>query len=299
MKKNYTIITDSSCELDRDEREQYGIEYVNMHFTLDGVEYPADLDWVKLSAKDFYDAMRKGAKYKSAQVNEAQYLEAFRKEIEKGNDIISISCSGGLSASINISRAAREKLLKEFPDAKIYCIDGLSSGYAMGYLCKRAGEMKQKGATVDEVAKWVEDNKKRSNQEGTVDKLTYLKNAGRVSAAAAFFGGILSVKPIIVCDSVGHNIAKEKVKGRKAALARIAELCVEEIDTNEMTEVRVNHADCLEEAQMVVDMIKAKLGDKVTYRIGWLGPIVGGSSGPGTVSAYAFGKDKRAENDVQ
>ena len=295
--KDYVIISDSTCELDKDERQRYGIEYLNMHFTLDGVEYPADLDWKMISAKDFYTAMRNGAKYKSAQVNEAQYLEGFLKILESGKDILSISCSSALSASVNFSRTAKEKLLKKFPDAKIYCIDALSSGYAMGLLCLKAGEMKRKGASIDAVAEWVEANKKRSNQEGAVDKLIYLKQAGRVSATAAFFGGLLNVKPIVVCDSLGRNVAVEKVKGRHASLVRVAEKIADEIDVKECKEVRVNHADCLEDAETLVALIKEKLGDKVTYRIGNLGPIVGGSSGPGTVVGYAFGKNMRAQND--
>lgn len=297
--RDYVILTDSSCELEHDEREKFGIEYVSMHFTLDGEEYPADLDWKKLSAKDFYAAIREGKKYKSAQVNESQYVEAFTSVLSQGKDVLSISCSGGLSASINVSRSAREKVLKDFPEGKIICIDGLSAGYGLGLLCLKASELKRGGATIDEAAEWVENNKKRANQAGTVEKLTYLKQAGRVSAAAAFFGGILSVKPIVVSDSLGRNVASEKVKGRKASLERIAEIFLEEVDIAECREVRVNHADAYEDAQTVINIIKDKLQDKVTYRIGDLGPIVGGSSGPGTVVVYAFGKDVRAKYDAK
>ena len=63
--------------------------------------------------------------------------------------------------------------------------------------------LRQEGKTLEETADWVENNKKFINQEGSVDKLSYLKQAGRVSAAAAFFGGLLNIKPMIISDVHG------------------------------------------------------------------------------------------------
>ena len=292
--KKFAIVSDSCCDLAKSLREKYDIDYILMHFTIDGEEYPADLDWEKLSIKEFYDSFRQNKKYKTAQVSEAQYEERFRYYLDRGYDVLSISCSSGLSSSVKTSYIARDRLQKEYPDSKIICIDPLISGYGLGMICIIASRMRAEGKTIDEIADWIETNKKRFNQEGAVESLTYLKRAGRVSAVSAFFGGILSVKPIIVADELGRNVAIEKVKGRKASLIRLAERIADEIEVDECNEVYVAHADCPEAAEEVKGYLKEKINDeRVEYFVSDLGPIVGGSSGPGTIIVYCFGKDTR------
>ena len=106
----------------------------------------------------------------------------------------------------------------------------------------------------------------------------------------------MSVKPIIVADALGRNVALEKVKGKKASLMRIAERIAAEIEVDENDEVFVGHADCPETGEELVGYLKEKINDdRVIYHLDDLGPIVGGSSGPGTVAAYCFGKDVRAQ----
>ena len=294
----FVIISDSTCDLKKELREKYDVDYIPMYFTLDGIEYPADLDWQKISIKDFYDAFREGKKYKSTQISEMQYEEKFRYYLEKGYDILSISCSSGLSSSVKTSYIARDRLKKEFPESKIICIDPLISGLGQGLICIKASRMRAEGKTIDEVADWIEKNKMRFNQEATVESLVYLKRAGRVSAVSAFFGGLLSVKPIIVADALGRNVAVEKVKGRKNSLIRIAEKIADEIEVDECNEVLVSHADCPEAAEELTGYLKERIADKrVEYYFENIGPIVGGSSGPGTVIAYCFGKDTRVEGD--
>ena len=298
--RKFVIVSDSSCELSKELRDKYDIDYLFMHFSLDGVEYPADLDWEKLSNKDFYQAFRDKKTYKTAQVSEIQYEQKFGEYLEKGCDILSISCSSGLSSSVKASIIAREKLLKIHPEAKISCIDGLTAGYSLGMICIKAAQLREEGKTIEEITEWIEANKRRFNQEGTAESLVYLKRAGRISAFSAFFGGILSVKPIIVSDALGRNFALEKTKGRKASLIRIAERIADEVDLAESNVVYIAHADCPNDAEELKGYIEEKINDdRLRIYMGILGPIVGGSSGPGTIAAYCFGKDVRVSPDVK
>ena len=90
---NYVIITESSCDLDAQFREPYGIRAVKMHYYLDDVAYDSDLDWKAISPEEFYGAMRNGAKVRSAQVNVEEYKAAFKEILDEGCDVLSISCS--------------------------------------------------------------------------------------------------------------------------------------------------------------------------------------------------------------
>ena len=289
--KKYVIITDTGSDLERSFRKKYGIEYVSMHFSCEGKDYEADMDWQQISAKDFYNGMREGKRFISAQVNVAAYKTAFKKFLDEGYDILSVSTSSGLSASVNASYVARDELLQEYPDAKIICVDALRACYALGLLVIRAAELREEGKTIEETAAWLNENKLTVNMIGSVDKLTYLKQAGRVSAASAFFGGLLNIKPIIVADALGKNFAAEKVKGRRTSFVRIAEMMKEAyVDGLPYQRVMISHADCYEEAEELKKIICDVLGKEIDVHIGYVGACVGSATGPGMIGVYFFGK---------
>ena len=171
--KDFIIITDSGCGLVKEEREKYGVECVNMYYCYDGMTIPASNDWEDLSAKDFYDLMRAGKRITTAQVTATSYTEAFEKAINDGKDVLYIGTPAVLSNGVNSSMLVRDSLLAKYPDAKIICIDAYTCCFGLGMICIKASEMRAEGKSIEETAKWVEENRTRFHQEGTVDKLEY------------------------------------------------------------------------------------------------------------------------------
>lgn len=287
---NYVILSDSACDLDSNFRTKYDVDYVPMSFVVDGKIYDANLDWKPFSAKEFYDLMRDGKRITTAQVNVETYKKAFKAYAEAGKDVLYIACSSNISASINSARTAREEILKDYPNAKIIIVDALRACYALGIIVLTASENRAKGMSIEDNAKWIEENKLTARMEGTVDTLKYLKQAGRVSAAAAFFGGLLTVKPIIVADALGRNFSVAKVKGRKNSIEYLAQSIKENIEDVPHQKVFISHADCIEDAEILKQAIFEKLGKEIDVHIGYVGPCVGASVGPGMISTYYFGK---------
>lgn len=290
--RKFVIVTDSCSDLDKELREKYEIDYIKMYVTCGEKEMEADLDWNEITPQEFYQGMREGVRVKTSQITAPRYAEAFEKYIQNGYDILSISCSSALSSSIHASEIAKEELLKKYPESKIVCVDSLNACLGLGLLCIRASELRAEGKTIEETAEWVLAHRKKMNQECTVDKLGYLKQAGRVSATSAFFGGLLSVKPIIVSDIHGNNAAEEKVKGRKNAILRLVERFKAKYEESDYQKIFVGHADCLEEALE----FKKLLGEVVPARaeeihLGNIGPIIGGTAGPGTLAVYFYGEE--------
>ena len=117
--KKFVIVTDSCSDLDKALRERYSIDYIPMHMTLDGKDYPADLDWGDFSFEEFYKLLREGKRFTTAQINVAEYRAAFEKYVNDGYDVLSISCSSALSASVKESYIVRDELMAKYPDAKI------------------------------------------------------------------------------------------------------------------------------------------------------------------------------------
>ncbi len=298
--KKYVIITDSCSDLSPALREKYDILYAPMHYVCDNQDYVASLDLTDEEWHAFYQRMRDGKILKTAQVTQNDFEILFEKAIAEGCDVLYIACSSGLSASVHASRIVRDELLKKYSEAKIVCVDSLSSSMGLGLLCITAAEMRAEGKSIEEVEAWLEAHKLEMNQEVTVEKLTYLKQAGRVSAASAFFGGLLNIKPIIISNVKGENQAVEKVKGRRTSLVRIAERMLAEYKEADWQKVYIVHADCKEDAAALEEEIVARLPQlKGKIQMAWIGPIVGISAGPGTLGVYFFGTEVTTTSDKE
>ncbi|MBE5741964.1 MAG: DegV family protein [Clostridiales bacterium] len=292
--KDYVILTDSCSDLDKADRAKYNIEYIKMHFTCEGLESEADLDWGKVSFADFYSVMRAGNRIVTSQVNALEYKKVFEEIVAKGYDILYLGCSSALSSSVKASYVARDEVMKNNPNAKIVCIDTLNACLGLGILCMVASEQRAKGKSIDEVATWIEKNKKFMHQEATVEKLTWLKMAGRVSATSAFFGGLLNIKPIIICDVNGANVAVEKVKGRKNSFEKIAQRFKENYADCEYQKLYIVHGDCEQDAIELKNEVEKVIPENlkgIEIQIRPLGPIIGASCGPGTLGLYYFGSE--------
>ena len=289
--EKFVIISDSCCDLTADLRKEYGVEYIPMSVACDKFTMPATLDWEKISAKEFYDVMRGGERVFTSQVTPEDYKACFEGYLKEGYDIISISCSSALSASIKASYVVRDELQKEFKDRKIYCVDSLISGGGLGLLCIYASRLRKEGKTVAEVYEAVESLKMKICQAGTVEELKYLKQAGRISAGKAFFGTLMGVKPLIVSNVKGENVSVEKARGRVKSIRLIFDSITSNYVGGEIKEVFISHADCVDDAETLKSMLKEKMPN-VEIIMGYLNPIMGASCGPNTLVAYCNGSQK-------
>ena len=293
--RKYVIVTDTCSDLDKVDREKYNIEYIKMHFAVNGEQYDADLDWQNLSFEDFYGIMRKGNRIITAQINTAEFLMQFEKFLTEGFDVLYIGCSSALSGSVKASLVARQELLQKYPDSKIICVDSLNASMGLGILCIVASKLREEGKSIEEVATWVEDNRRYVHQEATPEKLIWLKQAGRISASKAFIGGLLNVKPIIISDVNGANVSVEKVKGRTTSFERIAQRFKERFINYPHQMIYFVHGDCIEDVKDLAKEIEKVLPEEaknIQINIRRLGPTIGASCGPGMIGLYFFGTEE-------
>ena len=286
----FVIFGDSTCDLVKEQRERYGIEYFRMNYVLDGREYPASLDWESISSKEFYDAMRSGKRITTTQVPSESYEERFTECAKAGKDVIYIGCSSALSGSVNLAKVIAKGVEESYPGIKIFCIDALNSSFGQGIMLMWASDLRSQGKSAAETADFIEANKLRVSQCGTVGKLDYLRRAGRVTASSAFFGNVIGIKPIIISDALGQNLAIKKIKGAQAAKEEIASYQAEQIEDAADQTIYISHADDIESAEALAKVIKEKTGCRDIF-IGTIGPIVGASVGPGTIISYCVGKE--------
>ena len=293
---NYQIFTDSCSDLSTELRKQNNIEYVHMGLVVNGVEKIADLDWVDYSPEEFYGWLSAGKKIKTTQVSMNEFEKGFRPFLEKGVDVIYLGCSSALTGSLNMFNLVAQELRQEFPDRKIIGIDTLCASFTEGLLVLEGATKQKEGLTIDELALWVENNKFYFNQFATVDTLTYLKEAGRIKGAAAFFGNIIGIKPIFISDRKGNNFVIKKVKGTKASLNELFELVKNARDLTKSDKIYIGQGMAQERAEALKKRFKDELNIDAT--VIWIGPIVGTTCGPGVIATFCFGKEvTRFEGD--
>lgn len=291
----YAIVTDSASDLPKKYRDENHIDYAATMMAYEDGENkydgPASIDWEHVSVKEFYDILRRGIRIYTDQVTEKNYLDTFIPHLEKGEDILYVACSSGLSGSLNKARKlAEDDLKRRYPERKIIVVDTLRAGMAQGMIVMLANDLRKEGKTIEENAAILELEKRAYKEVGIPESLSYLRRAGRVSAPAAVFGNIIGLKPILVFDDKGSNLAVEKTIGKKKAFKRMAEMIRDDIVEPEKQTIYLMNADCSE--QDVKDFTEAILAEvKVKDIIAeTLGPVIGASSGPGTIIVNYKGK---------
>ena len=292
----YQIFTDSSCDLSTELRKANNIEYFYFGLVVDGVEYKADLDWQEYTQEEFYGWLSAGKKVKTTQVTMEEVLLKVRPYFEKGIDIIYIGCSSALTGSMNLFELAKQQLMEEFPDRKMIGVDSLAAACTLGMMVLDASKEQNKGLSIEELQQWVLDNRFFYNQFATVDTLTYLKAAGRIKGAAAFFGNIMGVKPIFISDRKGNNLTINKVKGTKASLNELFEDVKAAMVPGVTEEIFIGQGMAQDRAELLKKRVEDELHIKATVQ--WIGPIVGTTCGPGVIATFCKGKEvTRYEGD--
>ncbi len=294
----FAIITDSTSDLTPEIRKARNIDYARMMVSWTDVkdkkdhEIFASLDWEVYSQHEYFNLLRDGNRLITSQVTEQEFDRVFGIYLEKGMDILYVSCSSALSASVHLAeRLAKEKYSKKYPNQRVVCVDSLIACFGEGLVALAAADLRDQGKTIDETAAWLNEHKLEYNQIATVETLDYLKRAGRVKASKAFFGNIFGVKPMLISDAIGNNFAFEKQKGRRNALIRIATFVKENVINPEEQVCYVSQADASQEdVKLLVDKIKELVPQFKAIEIIPFGPIIGATTGPGTMGAFFRGK---------
>ena len=217
------LFTDTSANLPVSITKEYDIEVVPFSYTVNGreVPYSADTDF---NGRAFYEAMRAGADVKTSMVSMTDFCEAFEPWVEKGNAVIYVGMSGGISGTANAAKLAAEELLEQYPSAKIATIDTYAASLGEGMLVIEAAKMIERGDPFLKVVKSIELLRKNMCQFFTVDDLAYLRKGGRISGAAAVVGTMLNIKPMLRGDETGKIVACAKIRGFNKSMDTLANM---------------------------------------------------------------------------
>lgn len=288
----YTIITDSCCDLNPDIIQAYAqFEIVPMCYTIGGETKPQPIgDTAAVHA--YYERLRAGEMGTTAQVSPAQWQEVFLRHVKQGEQVLCLVFSSGLSGTCSSAFLARDMVKEEMPDAVVEVVDTLNASAGQGLMVCDALDNRDAGMSLEENAEWVRARVQNYASWFTVDDLNFLKRGGRCSPSAAFFGSMLSIKPVLHVDANGKLIARSKVRGRHQALRAMAQK-MGELEAAKDQRIFISHGDCEEDALLLKQRLVEMYGcdpDKIVISL--IGPVIGSHSGPGTVALFFRGKDR-------
>ncbi len=286
---SFVILTDTSANLPSAYLREHQIDVVPFTYYIKDKPYSC-LDTEGFDAKKFYKAMRLGADVKTSQINLFTYIHFFEPYLEKGEDILMICMSSGISGAYHCAEMAKIELKAKYPDRKIKLVDTLSASLGEGVFVIKAVEMRDEGKGLSEIFKTLQKEKKRMYQVFTVDDLMYLKKTGRVKGSVAIVGNMLHVKPLLKGNENGEIVNFAKTIGRKRAIEGLAQKYNQLVLEPEKQVVGIAHADCEEDAKLLEELLNKKKPPKEILTVMYE-PVTGSHVGPGTLALFFLGGD--------
>ena len=210
------ILVDSSSEFTSDELRQYNLSYVPISLIFNDCPYLIGID---ITTEEFYHRLLELKEYpKTAQPSPDAFLRIFRQAKQKGDTVIAILLSSGLSGTVQCAHIAKQ--MAEYDD--IHIIDSLSATYGVRILVDEAVRMRDNGYDAPQIVEAIEALKSRICIHAAVDTLEYLMRGGRVSRIEAAAGTVANIKPIITVNREGKVDVISKTIGRGRAINDIA-----------------------------------------------------------------------------
>ena len=282
---DYVIMTDSCCDMTAALAEELELSVLPLSLHMGDAVYRNWLDGREIGFHEFYAKIRSGQLATTSAVSVGDFAAEMRKILSAGKDILCINFSSALSATYQSAAIAAADLAEEFPDRKILVVDSLCASLGQGLLVYLCAQERRKGRSLEEVHTFAEETKGKVCHWFTVDDLNHLKRGGRISAATALFGTMLSIKPVMHVDDGGHLVPVSKARGRKSSLlALVDQMEATAIDPASQT-VFISHGDCEGDALFVAGEITRRFGTR-DIRLNYVGPVIGNHSGPGTLALF-------------
>ncbi|MBR2080992.1 MAG: DegV family EDD domain-containing protein, partial [Oscillospiraceae bacterium] len=264
---DYVLSCCSTVDLTAEHLASRNLSHICFHFQLDGTSYPDDLG-KSVPFETFYRKMTEGAETSTSQINIAEYLDYFEGFLKEGKDVLHITFSSGLSGSYLSARSAADIARERYPERKLFVVDSLAASSGYGLLMDKVADLRDEGLGIEELAKWVEENRLRLHHWFFSTDLTFYIKGGRVSKTSGAIAGVLGICPLLNMDEEGRLTPRMKIRSKKKVKEKIVEQMQLLADdrTDYSGKCYICHSACLDDAKDVAEAVESsfpKLNGKV------------------------------------
>lgn len=245
--KKMKIITDSSCDLNKDIIDKYNIKVVPLNVSFGEDTY---IDG-ELDKKEFYQRMRDS---KELPKTSCPSPDKFLQSYEGDEDVIVFTISSDLSGTYSAALLAKNMMLEENPNKRIAVIDTKMGSVGHGQFVIKAAKLKEEGKPFEEIVEIIENLKKGKYFYGSLETLENAIKGGRVNPLAGKLINALNMKVII---RVGDGIVKpiDSARGCNNSIKKVVSKISDIISQGNYTSLGIAHANCLEKAEKAKELI--------------------------------------------
>ena len=263
--------------------EKYQIETISYR-----VDWPGVLE---LPGENIYQKMREAKKRgiksfaKTSQPSPKVFLDAYKKQLEKFENVISITITSKLSGTYNSAIQAKN-FLRPGDQEKVFVIDSLSVSGGQALLVFKAFDLIKENKAAKEIKEELERLQPNIYFRIIFEDLKWVEAAGRMSPTIANWGR--KMQRIGIRPLIGFKDGVLKPVGIKTGAQDIVIPLFKEIkgktkklrSQNKKIRVIITHGDKIESAQRLRDMIEKELKGTEVLFINLVNDIIGTLAGP-------------------
>ena len=279
------IVTDSGADLPPTEAQALDITVAPLF-----IQFPeGEVDSSAITHDAFYDrlaAMRPQIPT-TAQPSAGIFADLYRQLAEKGEEILSVHISSGLSGTLQSAqlgmKEAADTAASTLLSAGVTLIDSLTLSGGQRFQVLAAAWAAKAGWSKEAIAERLDQIRAKTEVIYTLETLEYLARGGRIGRVQALAGSLLKIKPVIKVDKTdGKYSTVSKGRTLTKAMTGIVDYLVEQYGSETPLWVSVLHGKVPDKAEALAEMVKSRLsvGKLEVLRIS---PVLGVHTGPGIV----------------
>ena len=285
------IITDSASDISQEWAKDWSITVLPLKVRFGEEEF---LDGVTLSNREFYERLIETDEIpKTSQITPFEYSSHFEKAVKAGEQVVCFCLSSGVSGSFQSACVAAQEF-----EGDVFVVDTQQFCISEAIIVERAVQMRDQGMSAAQIYTAIEEEKKDAHVLAIFNTLEYLKLGGRISAAVAFAGGLLSLKPVLTIeDGIVKILGKARgSRNGNNMLTEFAEklggidferpFCFGYTGFSDETLKKYIH----DSARLYADQID--VNDPSNFRIAKVGATIGTYAGPGAIAVAFFAAKK-------
>ena len=268
------IVTDSTCDLTKEEIEQLGIHIVPLTIQMGGHTYT---DGVDIFPDEFITKMKEFDELpKSSQPAPGRFVELYDELGKNGDQIISIHMTGGMSGTVDSARQA-----SNITESEVAVVDSRYIAWGLAFQLREAAKKRDEGATLEEIVAHVNKVRENTRLFVVLDTLENMVKGGRIGKGKAMLGSFLNLKPVAHLD-IGEVTICAKPRSHKQVVKYLFEQFQKDTAGKVVKGVGLSHANALNTmGNPLLDLVRESGFTKID--IAYTSPIISTHTGPGAI----------------
>ncbi|MEA2423386.1 MAG: fatty acid kinase fatty acid binding subunit [Thermoleophilaceae bacterium] len=271
------VVTDTTSYLPGAVAEANQIHLVSLYVVFGGERTVREADITDYDA--FFEELRGTEKLPTtSQPSVGDFMAVWEPLLARGDDVVSIHISGGISGTVQSARQAAEQLERDGKGGdRVRVIDSATSAGGLGLVAVATAHAAARGGSLDEVVAAAGEARESLKMWFAIDTLEVLKRSGRIGAASAWLGSTLKIKPILTLESEMTPV--ERVRTSKRAFERMVDYARQR-ESSGMNAWVVQHIQAPDQAAALADRCREIFGHDAVFT-SEIGPVLGAHTGPG------------------